>query len=219
MDGAHDLGGMHGLGAIDRSQEAHFAYAWEERVFRLTLACGMCGHWNLDMSRAARERMEPAHYLGSRYYEHWLHGLETLLVEKGLVTVAEMATGRAEDGRTFNPVPENRVSTLLARGGPTRMEAPHSARFRVGDSVRIVNHHPHSHTRMPRYIRGRVGEIRSCHGAHVFPDEHALSGRRIPQYLYGIRFVADELWGPGFGEARTVVHVDVFEPYIDGVVD
>ena len=219
MDGAHDLGGMHGFGAIDRSQETHFPQAWEERVFRLTLACGMLGKWNLDMARSTREQMDPAHYLASSYYEHWLHGLELLLLEKGLVTPGELSSGRSGDGRAFDPVPGDRVEDILERGGPTLMDADGPGRYRVGDRIRIVNEHPRHHTRMPRYIRGRTGEVVSCHGAHVFPDEHATSGRRIPHHLYGVRFTGDELWGAGFAEDGSVVYVDVFEPYIAGIAD
>ncbi len=86
MNPAHDLGGARGFGVIDRSQTALFAEAWEETVFGMTLACGMLGRWNLDQSRFARERMAPAEYLAGTYYEHWLHGLELLLVECNLVS-------------------------------------------------------------------------------------------------------------------------------------
>lgn len=218
MDGVHDLGGMHGFGAIDRSQEEHFPHPWEKRVFRLTLACGMLGRWNLDMARYARERMDPAHYLGSSYYEHWLHGLETLLVEKQMVTADEMARGQARDDRRFEPVPAARVGDILRAGGPTRMPEEAPPRYTVGERVRIVNEHPRSHTRMPRYIRGRVGDIVSHHGAHIFADEHAVSGEKLPRHLYGIRFGGDELWGASSTEPNSAVYVDVFEPCIEGVV-
>ena len=42
------------------------------------------------MSRFARERMPPVEYLQTGYYEHWLHGLQTLLLEKNLLTEAEI---------------------------------------------------------------------------------------------------------------------------------
>ncbi len=217
MDGAHDLGGMHGFGAIDRSQEEHFPHAWEESVFRLTLACGMLGRWNLDMSRSARERMEPAHYLGSSYYEHWLHGLESLLLEKGLVTAAELSGDATVAVREYEPVSADKVPEILSRGGPTEMTAEASARFDIGDRVTIVNEHPRHHTRMPRYIRGRAGVIVSHHGAHVFPDVHAESGEKVARHLYGIRFTGEELWGADCTEPLTAVCVDVFEPYIAGL--
>jgi nitrile hydratase len=70
--------------------EPVFHEEWERRCFAITLACGYLGEWNLDMSRYARERMHPATYLDTSYYEHWLIGLQTLLVEKGLLDEAEI---------------------------------------------------------------------------------------------------------------------------------
>ena len=98
MNGAHDLGGMHGLGPINAEPEAEepvFHTAWEKRVFGLTLAAGFLGKWNIDISRHARERQHPIDYLRHTYYENWLVGLEKLLVEAGLVTAEELATGKA----------------------------------------------------------------------------------------------------------------------------
>jgi nitrile hydratase len=91
MNGAHDMGGMHGLGPIVREDpEPWFHEEWERRAFALTLAAGFLGKWNLDMSRYAREQMPAAEYLATSYYEHWLWGLERLLVDKGLLTREEI---------------------------------------------------------------------------------------------------------------------------------
>jgi nitrile hydratase len=91
VNGGHDLGGMHGLGPIDvEENEPVFHDEWERRCFAITMACGFLGEWNLDMTRYARERMHPATYLDTSYYEHWLIGLQTLLVEKGLLDEAEI---------------------------------------------------------------------------------------------------------------------------------
>ena len=98
MNGAHDLGGMHGLGPINPEPEAEepvFHTDWEKRVFGLTLAAGFPGKWNIDMSRYARERQHPADYLRHTYYENWLAGLEKLLVEAELVNPEELKTGKA----------------------------------------------------------------------------------------------------------------------------
>ncbi|MFQ6017251.1 MAG: hypothetical protein ACE5KF_03580 [Kiloniellaceae bacterium] len=97
MNGIHDLGGMDGLGPIDYEEnEPVFHADWERRAFALTLAMGYYGAWNLDTSRHARERMPPADYLRASYYERWLHGLETLLAEKGLLTREELDARIAE---------------------------------------------------------------------------------------------------------------------------
>jgi nitrile hydratase beta subunit len=91
MNGIHDLGGMHGIGPIVREEnEPVFHHDWERRMFALFISTFAGGHFNVDEFRHAIERMDPAHYLESSYYEHWLHAVETLLVEKGVISKAEL---------------------------------------------------------------------------------------------------------------------------------
>jgi hypothetical protein len=91
MNGAHDLGGMHGFGPVEpEPDEPVFHAEWERRAFALTLAMGAWRRWNLDMSRSIREQMPPAEYLATTYYEHWLFGLERLLVDKGFASADEI---------------------------------------------------------------------------------------------------------------------------------
>ena len=76
MNGGQDLGGMMGLGPVEReAQEPAFHDEWERQVFALTLAMGAAGKWNLDMSRHARETLPVIEYLSSSYYKIWLEGL------------------------------------------------------------------------------------------------------------------------------------------------
>jgi nitrile hydratase len=42
------------------------------------------------MFRHGIERMGPAEYLETSYYEHWLHSFETLLVERGVLAEGEL---------------------------------------------------------------------------------------------------------------------------------
>src|SRR3954471_22367370 len=102
MNGAHDLGGMHGFGpVVAEPDEPVFHAEWERRAFGLTLAMGAWRRWNLDMSRSAREQMAPAEYLATSYYEHWMFGLLRLLVEKGFVSSEELA--RVQRGEPAPP--------------------------------------------------------------------------------------------------------------------
>jgi len=214
MNGAHDLGGMDGFGPIDQSQTTHFPAEWERKVFGLTLASGMLGKWNLDLSRFAREQMDPGHYLTSTYYEHWLHGLETLLVQQGLVTKEELESGRPLDGKNYTPVKKDQVAAILEKGGPVSMETEKEALYKVSDTVKLINRHPTGHTRLPRYLRGHSGEIIYHHGAHVFPDSHSQTGVKEPAHLYTVAFSAQEIWGAFESEVEDSIMVDVFEPYI-----
>lgn len=91
--------------------------------------------------------MDPAHYLGSPYFEHWLTALATLLVEQGVLTREEL------DARAGGSFPVARPSqaprwTAVASGDAR-------SGFAVGDRVRVWEAHSRAHTRCPRYVRGK----------------------------------------------------------------
>ena len=137
MNGAQDLGGMQGFGPVDpEPNEPVFHDEWEKRAFALTVAMGFTGQWNIDISRHARETLNPAQYLSSTYYQIWFAGLQKLLVERGLVSREEIASGELRD----DPVKLARilsapdVARTLGRGGPTERESPAPAAFAMGDA-------------------------------------------------------------------------------------
>jgi nitrile hydratase beta subunit len=215
MNGAQDLGGQHGFGPIaPEADEPLFHDDWERRAMALTILMGPIAGWNIDQSRAARESLPPVQYLSSTYYEIWTAALEKLMVERGIVTQEELASGRPIASRAAIPaaVSAERLPAMLARGGPTEREASEPARFKPGDRVRTVLMNPTGHTRLPRYARGRVGTIAIVHGVHVFPDASGNGRGEDPKWLYSVRFDAAELWGPD--TTASAVHVDCWEPYL-----
>ena len=157
MNGGHDLGGMDGLGPIQaeaETEEPVFHYEWEKTAFALTLATGSLGQWNIDTSRFARERQHPVAYLSNTYYQNWLAGLETLLLEAGMVTAEELRTCVAAQ-----PAPADlrkkvltpaKVAETLGRGGPASHPVDTVPEFAIGQRVRVINAHPTGHTRAPR---------------------------------------------------------------------
>ena len=91
MNGVDDLGGTHGHGKINPEQNEPLWHAdWEKRVFGLFYGAFAEGAFNVDEFRYGIEMMEPAEYLKSSYYEHWLHTLEAALIRKGMITQAEL---------------------------------------------------------------------------------------------------------------------------------
>jgi nitrile hydratase len=222
MNGAHDLGGMHGFGPINPEQEGEepvFHAKWEKRVFGLTLAVATLRKWNIDMVRHARERQHPIDYLRHSYYENWLAGLEKLLVEGGLVNAEELVTGKAmgpaDDATSQRSLKAEHVPMFLAEGAPVTMEIDTEPRFKPGDMVRAINRHPLGHTREPRYVRGGVGVIHEYHGAHVFPDRNA-QGSREGRHLYSVRFDASSLWGENANKG-SAVYLDLWEDYLEPI--
>jgi nitrile hydratase len=165
--------------------------------------------------------MAPASYLGVTYYEKWLDGITRLLAEKGVVTAEELerrqaffrerpdAPARAAvEGTPPPPPPVDRSWQSFIRDS----KAP--PRFSAGDAVVTRHHHPHGHTRLPRYARGKRGVIARFHGVQVFPDAHAHGLGERPQPLYSVRFDAVELWGES-AEPNATVHVDLWESYLE----
>ena len=95
-----------------------------------------------------------------------------------------------------------------------RPDAEARARFAVGQSVRARNMNPEGHTRLPRYARGKRGEVVRCHGIFVFPDTNAHFLGEQPQHVYSVRFTARELWGEDASPHDSVC-LDMWESYLD----
>jgi nitrile hydratase len=215
MNGGQDAGGMMGFGPVaPEPNEPVFHAEWEKRVFALTLAMGMTGSWNIDISRHARERRPPQEYWSSSYYEIWLKGLERLLADCGLVSREEIASGQMQQPpASLKRRPNAKdVPAILAAGGPSQRQGTIAARFSPGDKVRARNINPTGHTRLPRYMRGHVGTVVAAHGLHVFPDSNALGQGETPQWLYTIAFTARELWGHDNNDSVTA---DLWESYLE----
>ena len=61
---------MHGFGAVEvEPDEPVFHSDWERRALGVTMASFAIGRSNGGEFRHSIERMDPSHYLGSRYYE------------------------------------------------------------------------------------------------------------------------------------------------------
>ena len=210
----HDMGGMHGFGRVEpEADEPPFHEKWEGRVLALQRATGFLGLWTIDGGRASLEMLPPLDYLGSSYYRRWFLGLERRLVGHGLVGEDEIAAGHS-----LRPgIRLNRKLTASDAEHPLAMNfarpAPKPARFNAGDRVRAKNTNPITHTRLPRYARGKAGSVEAVRGCHVFPDSAALGSGDNPQWLYTVVFTARELWGED-ADPLIKVSIEAFEPYL-----
>jgi nitrile hydratase subunit beta len=216
MDGIHDMGGMHGFGKVEpEPNEPVFHAAWEGHCLAINRAMSYAGAFNIDQSRAAIEELPPEVYLSSSYYKKWALRLEKLLIKLGLADADEIKSGHAsQPGKTLKrKLNVADVPNSLTRGSFAR-PAPAPARFAPGTRVRTKNIHPVTHTRLPRYARGRVGVIEALRGCHVFPDAAALGKGEDPQWLYTVLFEGRELWGDNSDPSLTV-SIEAFEPYLE----
>ena len=217
MNGVHDMGGMHGMGPIQAERnEPVFHAEWEGRVLALRRAMGAWRKWNIDVLRHEVELVPPAEYLRLSYYERQFVAFLEMLAESGLVTRAEIESGKPAEGfaKVTPALTAEKAAVLVANGVPASRDVPVTPRFRAGDRVRARNMHPVGHTRLPRYARGKFGVIDRDHGVFVFPDTNAHFLGEKPQHVYSVRFAARELWGQQ-ASPRDSVYVDMWDDYLE----
>ncbi len=219
MNGIHDLGGLTCFGPVDRDDgEPVFHDAWEGRVFALNIASSAT-FGPIDRRRHALETLDPVFYLSASYYERWLARLENLAIIDRLLTEQELESGESltPDTRSASPLDASAVESLVEEGRPTSREAGRlTPSFSVGDRVRARNIQPAGHTRLPRYVRGRVGVIARRHGSHCFPDTNAHGQGENAQPLYSVKFDVNELWGPP-ASPQDRLFIDLWEDYLEPV--
>jgi nitrile hydratase len=180
---------------------------WERRALGLTMSSFAMALSNGGQFRHSIERMDPAHYLDSRYYEHWITGVASRLVESGKVSRDELERRAGGPFPLSRPVAAERIEHVD--------ETPAEPRFKVGTRVRVREAHSFGHTRCPRYVRGKVGIVVRLDGSWSLPDVEAHSDACRHEPTYSVRFDAAELWGDG--QTRATVNVDLWESYLEAV--
>jgi nitrile hydratase beta subunit len=212
MDGAHDLGGRSGFGSVDLvANEPVFHEAWEATAWALNiLAIGTLRFYMADTYRHAVERMRPDWYLAARYYERMLTGATTLMVERGVISQAELEDRAGGAFPLANPVaalPEIQTKdTVEAR-----------PRFEAGDTVTVTAKSTPGHTRCPAYVRGRRGVVRWVYPLAYYPELRAHSTVKRREHTYAIEFRASDLW-PEADRQQTMV-VELFGSYLEPARD
>jgi len=217
LNGIHDLGGLTGFGPISQEiDEAVFHADWQRRVFALNMV-SLAFLGPVDRARHAIERMNSFEYLATSYYEHWIAAIVTMAKDLGYLTDQEIETGRVGRTRqTAHPAPCAEVIEGLVRGGmpANRDDVRTEPAFGLGATVRARHIEITGHTRLARYVRGRIGVITAHHGCHVFPDTVAHDQGEHAQPLYTVRFEARELWGENVNR-RDCIYIDLWESYLE----
>ena len=217
MNGVHDMGGMQDFGPVrPEKNEPVFHERWHGRLQAIWSALGTLGKWNTDIGRQTRESLPPAEYLSLNYYQLRYAQVVELLAASGLATRTEIENGRSAKG-TEKAVPAltaGKVAAWFSNGNPKRRDVAVAPTFQAGQRVRARNIHPPTHTRLPRYARGKVGVIERDHGVFVFPDTNAQGLGEKPQHVYSVRFAMSELWGEQAAR-HDVLYLDLWDDYLE----
>ncbi len=228
MDGIHDLGGKHGHGKVvdhpPGERYPGFAQRWHGvmmAVVNKLLTTGVAP--NVDYFRHAIERIDPVSYLDDGYYGRWLGGVETMLVEAGVLTQDEISARAGHLGAQADTRIAARPEGLREQYPPPGATTGHAGRecttpalFNVGDWVVTTPTAVSGHTRLPGYARAARGQVVAWHNTWVFPDTNAHGRGECATHLYTVQFVAAELWGADT-EPGVEVCLDLFEPYLEKI--
>ena len=106
------------------------------------------------------------------------------------------------------------AKALLQEGLSCQAESDCAPQFQVGDLVRAKVIHPKTYTRLPRYVRGKVGTVMQDHGGYVFPDTLGERLSTKPQHVYSVRFSAQALWGEA-APASDALYLDLFDDHLE----
>jgi nitrile hydratase subunit beta len=216
MNGIHDMGGMDGMGTLEHVKtEPVFHAPWEGRVIAMMRAVQASGKLKLGL-RPPIEAIPATESLNMSYYEKWLTSLIERMVAAGLVTRAEIERGRPAEGteKAMPALSAAEASTYLLRAPPGSRNTPVAPRFKSGEHVRALNINPVTHTRLPRYARGKAGTIERDHGIFPLFDTAAYSLADKPQHSYSVRFSARELWGER-ASPKDSVYIDLWDDHLE----
>jgi nitrile hydratase len=212
MNGIHDMGGMQDMGPVrPEHDEPIFHAEWERRAFALFNAVPDV---NWSYLRYQIEMIPPGDYLRMSYYDRWLTALAQILIKTSMATPGEIASGKAVGGASggHHVLTVAEVGTWIAPDTSPKLTAV--AHFKSGQRVRARNINPTGHTRLPRYVRGKVGTIERDADVEELPDSDIEGLGAKQQHVYTVRFAARELWGERASRHDSVC-VAMWEGYLE----
>lgn len=89
------------------------------------------------------------------------------------------------------------------------------ARFRAGDTVRVLDLGKSGHVRTPFYVRGRTGEVVELCGYYLNPEDLAVgntAGPAIP--LYRVNFRQTALWRNYGGSPLDTLCIEIYDHWL-----
>ena len=90
-----------------------------------------------------------------------------------------------------------------------------SARFIVGDRVRVRQAYPPGHVRTPYYVRGKEGVVSRMIAEHPNPEERAYGRDGLPPVpVYRVLFRQKDLWQDYQGPEGDTTELDIQEHWL-----
>ncbi len=218
----HFLGGIENLGPVAFEKRV-FVEPWEEQLFAVHTTMMGTGIWAWPDLRVLAEGMNPVAYLKYRYYIKWLGGMCAFLISKNYISEKEL-----EEKTSFylkNPeaaLPESKNGDITDRvieyfytGANPYRDVAVNPTFRAGDTVRVKDVPPAVHTRLPGYLRNKIGVVDTVYkGAYLYADNVPTDGVGTAQPVYLVKFKTRDIWSD-IPDKGDIIYNDCFEVYLE----
>jgi nitrile hydratase subunit beta len=137
-----------------------------------------------------------------------------ILITTGMATPAEVESGKAVGGAAtgHHVLTVAEVATWIVPDESPKLTA--AAHFHAGQRVRARNINPVGHTRLPRYVRGKIGTIERNADVEELQDSDIQGLGAKQQQVYTVRFAARELWGEQANQHDSV-YADMWAGYLE----
>jgi nitrile hydratase len=90
-----------------------------------------------------------------------------------------------------------------------------SARFTVGDAVRVLHLGKTGHIRTPFYVRGKVGRVMQMCGVFLNPEDLAVGNTAGPVVpLYRVSFRQADLWDDYQGPEHDTLVIEIYDHWL-----
>lgn len=203
MDGVHDMGGMHGFGAMPAERDNRPFHAdWEASGYVFALLGSQKKLFSFDGGRHAIERIPAREYMRMSYFERVLTGVASMYVEQGIVSREELERLAGGGFPLSSPL------------GPGQAAVRDHGGFVVGTAVRVRTWPTSGHTRAPGYVHGKTGVIVGIAPKARFPGEaaHGDPAGAFIEPTCHVLFESRDLWAE-VSDGSSVV-VDLFQSYL-----
>ena len=233
----HYLGGLEGLGPVGFEKRV-FVEPWEKRIFGIHVAMmalssqlplpavpsGFKTVWTWADLRKGAESLNPFDYFKYRYYEKWLGGISGYFVSQGYITQAELdartqqflsAASPPQFRSGGDPAIDQRIITYLVEGDSPKRSGNVTPKFAAGDKVLVKNVPTIEHTRLPGYLRDRVGVVDTIYpGIYTYLTNTGPDGIGPAMPVYSIRFDPNEIWKDNT-DKNVEIYADLYESYLE----
>jgi len=91
--------------------------------------------------------------------------------------------------------------------------------FHAGDRVRVLTREPIGHYRVPRYLRGKTGVVKTVIEPAGIDNEEEGYGRNAGnrRHYYRIAFPMTAIWPDYVGSPRDGLFIEVYETWLERI--